>query len=91
MKLKLVNAERYVCHLIGPDVIVKGQVVEVDEATSKVLLDDVRVDSLNNEHPVWVEVDDDTPVGEETDEDEEADDKPASKKAAAPAQRRRSK
>lgn len=56
VKLKLVGAERYMCHLIGPDVVEHGGIVTVDDKTAELLQQDVRVDGLNNEHPVWEEI-----------------------------------
>lgn len=58
VNLKLVNADRYSCPLIGTEVIEKGNIVSVSADTADILLADVRTDSLNNEHPVWVQVSD---------------------------------
>lgn len=73
MKLKLINAERYACPAIGPDVILKGQTIEVSDEVGKQLLVDVRVDSLNNEHPVWKKVRDEDTEAEDDAEDVEDD------------------
>lgn len=72
-KLKLVGAARYICEAAFHDVIVKGQIIEVaDDKVADALLADVRVDELNNEHAMFVEM---------TDEELEADVKRAAAKA----------
>ncbi len=64
--LKLVGAERYSCVLLDEgQVKEKGAVVVVSEETAAVLLADVRLDTLNNEHPVWIEVAEGTVEGDE--------------------------
>jgi hypothetical protein len=66
MKLKLINAERYISPALNNDLILKGQVVTVDdEAVSTMLLAETRVDALNNEHPLWKDVSDEADEADE--------------------------
>lgn len=58
VQVKLVGAERYMHPAFGSDVIEKGQVVTVDADVAASLTEEVRMDALNNEHPVWKEYDD---------------------------------
>lgn len=85
-KLKLINAERYVAAPLGVEPILKGQTVEVDDAVATELLKDVRMDSLNNEHPVWKDVSDEPDEAAEAGEDDEQgeDGAPRAKKATTP-------
>lgn len=55
-KLKLVGASRYISEATGPDVIEKNGTATVDDSAVAALLAETRTDSLNNEHPVWVRV-----------------------------------
>lgn len=57
VQIKLVGAERYMHPAFGSDVVEKGQVVTVDADVAASLTEEVRVDALNNEHPVWKEYD----------------------------------
>lgn len=77
--LKLVGAERYSCPLVQDGAVVeKGAIVTVSAEVAEVLEADVKIDALNNEHPVWVEVE----AGEEG-EDGEQKAKPAAARRAA--------
>ncbi len=74
LKLKLMNAERYACPAFGAEVVLKGQTVEVEDTLAKELLKEVRVDALNNEHPMWKKVrDEDTEAEDAAEDDGEGD------------------
>ena len=70
MKLKLINAERHICPAVSTEVTLKGQTVIVSEEVGKMLLEETRVDALNNTHQVWQAVEEDE---EETLPDEEGE------------------
>ena len=80
VKLKMINGERYHCHKVKDDVIVKGEIVEVEQEVADILLDDIYVDGLGNEHHYFEET---------SDEEESAKARRASRrsgKATAPAE-----
>jgi hypothetical protein len=56
VKVKLVGASRYISPMTGDAVVEAGQVVDVDEKYLDTLLAEVKVDALDNEHPVWEQV-----------------------------------
>lgn len=74
MKLKLMNAERYVCPALGVDAILKGQTVDAPDDLAKQLLTETRVDALNNEHPVWKRVRDEEDTEDEADAEDDGGD-----------------
>ena len=71
MKLKLINAERHICPAVSTEVTLKGQIVTVSDEVGKMLLEETRVDALNNTHQVWqaVEEDEDIPPADGEGED----------------------
>lgn len=56
--IRLVNADTYHCHLLGDKVFNKGDKVPTSREIADKILDDTFLDSLNNEHAYWEEVDD---------------------------------
>ena len=90
MKIKLLGAQRYVSPLIGDGVVVEnGMVVSVTEEAARALLDEVVMDALNNEHPMWRSVSDDE--AEEVDGADDGEEDDPKEQKASPTRAKREK
>ena len=57
VKIKLVGAGRFMHKRANPNVILRGDEIEVKDELAKALLNSTRTDSLNNVFPMFVVVD----------------------------------
>ncbi len=76
--IKLVGAERYTCPLLkngNDDVILQNDILPVTREVADIILKDKKYDASNNEHPVFIEVDEEEVAAAEAEsaaEEEEA-------------------
>lgn len=85
-KLMLVGAKRVACPKLAEDVVLKHEVVSCDDDVAEKLLEQVRLDVANNEHPVWIKADSAEAkkiLKEQADEKAEAEKVVAKRKRAA--------